>query len=35
MQAMADEQLALQLSTPGIGLAQALLKQIEGAGRGE
>ncbi len=29
-QSMGDEQLAMQLSTPGIGLAQALLDQIRG-----
>jgi flagellar protein FlgJ len=29
MQSMADEQLALQLATPGIGLAQSLLKQMQ------
>ena len=29
-QSMADEQMALQLSEPGIGLAQALLDQIQG-----
>jgi len=34
VQSMADEQLALQLSTPGIGLAQALIKQIQGQGGG-
>jgi len=28
MQSMADEQLALQLATPGIGLAQSLLRQM-------
>jgi len=31
-QSLADEQLAQQLATPGIGLAQALLRQIEGQG---
>jgi len=35
VQGMADEQLALQLSEPGIGLAQALIKQIQGQGGGE
>jgi flagellar protein FlgJ len=29
LEAMGDEQLALQLATPGIGLAQALLKQMQ------
>jgi flagellar protein FlgJ len=29
MQSMADEQLALQLANPGIGLAQSLLKQMQ------
>jgi flagellar protein FlgJ len=29
VQSMADEQLALQLASPGIGLAQALLKQMQ------
>jgi flagellar protein FlgJ len=29
VQSMADEQLALQLANPGIGLAQALLKQMQ------
>jgi len=29
-QSLADDQLAQQLSTPGIGLAEALLRQIEG-----
>lgn len=29
LQSMADEQLALQLATPGIGLAQSLLKQMQ------
>lgn len=31
-QSMADEQLALQLATPGIGLAKALLAQIQAGG---
>lgn len=30
-QSMGDEQMALQLAKPGIGLAQALLEQIQGA----
>jgi len=32
MQSLADEQLAQQLATPGIGLAEALLRQIAGQG---
>lgn len=32
-QSMGDEQMALQLATPGIGLAQALLEQIRAAGQ--
>src|SRR3546814_10042024 len=31
-QSMADQQLALQLATPGIGLARALLEQIQAGG---
>jgi len=30
VQSMADEQLALQLADPGVGLAQALLRQMQG-----
>ena len=32
MRSLADEQLALQLATPGIGLAQALLRQMRAQG---
>ncbi|GAB1578998.1 flagellar assembly peptidoglycan hydrolase FlgJ [Bordetella petrii] len=32
LRAMADEQLALQLATPGVGLAQALLRQMRQEG---
>jgi len=32
VQSLADEQLASQLATPGIGLAQGLLRQMAGQG---
>jgi len=33
-QSLADDQLAQQLATPGIGLAQALIRMMQGQGGG-